>query len=335
MTTPLDPAPLLQILSGARMNAALVSVLELGLAGHLAKGPCTAKELASRASISERGAQALLDVLVALGVCEVAGGVYKNGPLADAFLVRGRPAYLGDAEVSLFREMYASWLELTRVVRTGKPLHENDDPKMLEFWTSLTPHIGHTQRPLAEEAVRWLGLTKGEPNLLDVGGGAALFSLALLRQNPAAHATQLDWPHVNRIARAEIDAAGLSARFETLDGDFKITEVPANRYDVAVLSNIVHQESEASALALMKRLRNALRPGGRLLVVEFVVDDGRTGPAMPLLFNLNMVLNTSGGRSYERAALTRLFRDAGFAEPELARVGPVSTLIVAQRDRSG
>jgi SAM-dependent methyltransferase len=179
--------------------------------------------------------------------------------------------------------------------------------------------------------VRWLGLTDAEPWLIDVGGGAALFSRALLVQNAKARATQLDWPHINQIAKAEIDSAGVSARFDTIDGDFKTTVLPAAKYDVAVLSNIVHQESEASALALMKGLREGLKPGGRLVVVEFLVEDGRVGPAMPLMFNLAMLVNTSGGRSYEKSHLARLFREAGFAEPELKRIGPVSTVAAATR----
>ncbi len=320
----------MQALSGLRVNAALVSALELRLCGHLAPGPCTTKELGARAGVSERGTQALLDVLVALGACEVDGGVYRNGPMAHAFLVPGRPGYLGDEEVAMFRAAFASWAELTTVARSGKPVHENDSPQMLEFWTSLTPAIGRRQRPLADEAVRWLGLGEGAPSLLDVGGGAALYSLALLRLNDRARATQLDWPHVNRIASEEVAKAGLSARFQMIDGDFRTTP-PGGPYDVVVLSNIVHQESEASAHDLMKRLHDALRPGGRVLVSEFLVDDGRTGPAFPLMFNLNMLVNTSGGRSYERAHLARLYREAGFGDPTFQKVGPVSTLAVAAR----
>lgn len=325
-----DPSSLMQILSGARVQAALVAVLELRLCGHLAESPCTAEEVAKRASASPRGAQALLDAMVALGVCAVEGGVYRNTPLGDAFLVPGRPGYLGDEEGAMFRAGLPVWGQLTELARTGKPAHENDSPQMLEFWTSLTPAIGRRGRPAAEEAVRLLKLTEGAPSLLDVGGGAALYSLALLRQNERARATQLDWPHVNRIAQREIDAAGVSARFHTIDGDFRTTP-PGGPYDVAVLSNIVHQESEASALDLMKRLRSALAPAGRLLVSEFLVDDGRAGPPASLLFNLNMLANTSGGRAYERSHLARMLREAGFEEPSFHRVGPVATLAVATR----
>jgi SAM-dependent methyltransferase len=320
----------MMILSGARMQAALVACLELRLCGHLAEGGCTAEELAKRAGASARGTQALLDAMVAIEVCAVTDGVYRNAPLGDAFLVPGRPGYLGEEEGPMFRAGAAVWAQLTELARSGQPAHENDSPAMLAFWTALTPAIGRRGRPVAEEAVRLLGLTEGSPSLLDVGGGAALYSLAILRLNERARATQLDWPHVNAIAKAEIDAAGLAARFHTIDGDFRTTP-PGGPYDVAVLSNIAHQESEASAVDLMRRLRGALRPGGRLLVSEFLVDDGRAGPPASLLFNLNMLANTSGGRAYEKSHLARLMGDAGFGEPAFQRVGPMATLAHAVR----
>jgi SAM-dependent methyltransferase len=330
MPAPPDPGPILHLLSGLRTNAALIAVLELRICGHLATGPCSAKELASRAGIAERGAQALLDVLVGLELCILEAGVYRNGPVADAYLVPQKPTYVGDEEVGQFRAMYASWAKLTDAVRTGEPAHDNDAPEMLAFWTVLTPSIARRQRPLAEEAVRLLELTTGEVSLLDVGGGAALYSLALLRQNAKARATQLDWPHINRIAAEEVKKAGVSDRFATIDGDFRTTH-PGGPYDVAVLSNIVHQESLATTKELMGRLRRALRPGGRLLVSEFLVDDGRTGPPHSLLFNLTMLLNTRDGRSYERSSLARVFRESGFEDPSFHTVGPVSTLAFAKR----
>jgi hypothetical protein len=72
-------------------------------------------------------------------------------------------------------------------------------------------------------------------------------------------------------------------------------------------------------------------PSGRLVISEFVVDDGRAGPPFALMFNLNMLLHTSGGRSYEQKDLARLCREAGFGEPKFQKAGPVSTLVIATK----
>src|SRR5262249_52655744 len=112
--------------------------------------------------------------------------------------------------------------------------------------------------------------------------------------------------------------------------DLHTTPLPERAFDVAVLSNIMHQESPDSNRALLARLRATLRPGGRLVVSDFVVDDDRSGPMQALLFGLNMLVHTPGGRAYSRGELSRIFQEAGFAAPGFHAAGPFSTLIVAQ-----
>jgi len=334
MTQPVPPPEVLQVvrlLDGARVQFALVTALELHLFEHLAKGPATAGELAARAGVSERGAQALLDTFLALDVVKLEAGRYRNGPGADMVLVPGKPGYVGEEQAPMLRQQ-VQWLSrMTDAVRTGKPVVAIDDPSVLSFWTHLTPMIARMNAPIAAQAVRELGLDQGEPALLDVGGGMAVYSLAVLAANPRARATQADWPHINASARALVEKQGNGARFETIDGDFRRTDLGQGRFDVAVLSNIMHQESPASNRELLGRLHRALKPGAHLVVAEFVVDDGRTGPPMPLMFNLNMLPLSDEGKSYERRELTALVTEAGFAAPRLVPAGPVSTLVIAAR----
>lgn len=322
---------LMSLLDSLRVQAALVTVLELRLCEHLDRGPATAAEVAQRAGVAERAAQALLDVLVALDLVEVADGVYRNGPGADAYLVRGRPRYLGDEQVGLFRAQLPIWSRLGDIARSGRPAHASDSPEMLAFWTYLTPLIARWSRPIAVFAVRTLGLDQGEPQLLDVGGGMALYSRALLDENPRARATQADWPHINARAREAVRAAGHEARFDTIDGDLRTVDLGAERFEVAVVSNIMHQGSPAANRELLGRVRRALRPGGQLVVVEFVVDDGRAGPPTQLLFNLDMLVHTPEGKSYERGEIERILADAGFDGTRFVPGDPVSTLIFARR----
>src|SRR5207249_3792856 len=101
--------------------------------------------------------------------------------------------------------------------------------------------------------------------------------------------------------------------------------------DVAVLSYVIHLESHELAKALLERVRASLKPGGRVLIAEFVVDDGRAGPPQALLFNLNMLLHSEGGKSYERSELERLVTEAGYIEARFTPVAPFTTLIDARR----
>jgi len=334
MSNPVPPPEALQImrlLDGARVQFALVTALELHLFEQLAKGPATAGELAARAGASERGVQALLDTFLAIDVVKLEAGRYRNGPGADLMLVPGKPNYVGEEHAPMLRHQAQWWAHLTDSVRTGKPAVAIDDPSVLSFWTHLTPMIARMNAPIAAQAVRELGLADGAPALLDVGGGMAVYSLAVLEANPRARATQADWPHINASARALVEKQGNGARFETIDGDFRRSDLGQGRFDVAVLSNIMHQESPASNRELLGRLHRALKPGGHLVVADFVVEDGRTGPPMPLMFNLMMLTLGDGGKSYERRELTALVTEAGFAAPRFVPAGPVATLVIAAR----
>jgi SAM-dependent methyltransferase len=334
MDTAAPPPEVLQVmrlLDGARVQFALVTALEAHFFEHLAKGPATAAELAARASLSERGVQALLDAFVALDIVKLEKGHYRNSPAADLMLVPRGPMYVGEEHAPMLR-LQVQWLSrLGDAVRTGKPVVAIDDPSVLSFWTHLTPMIARMNRPIAEQAMRELGLGEGAPALLDVGGGMAVYSLAVLAANPRARATQADWPHINAAARGAVEKAGFGDRFAAIDGDIRESDLGEGRFDVAVLSNIMHQESPASNRALLGRIHRALRPAGKLVVAEFVVDDGRTGPPMALLFNLNMLPLGEQGKSYERRELTALVTEAGFGAPQFVPAGPVATLIYATK----
>lgn len=332
-----EPDPTLlrlqSILDGTRLHAALVATLEVRLCEHLAQGPATASELAWRAGLSGRGAQALLDALVALGLVEVSAGRYANGPGADAYLVPGRPGYLGDELIGLYPMQLESFARLADSARSGAPALDDDSTALIAYFAQLTPLLARRLRPVADFAVRHLHLERGAPALLDVGGGLALYSLALFRLNPEARAAQADWPVINDKARAAVRAAGFDeTRFDTLDGDLRTMTFPEARFDVAVLSNIVHSLAEPAILDLLGRVRRAIRPGGRVLVAEYVVDDGRAGPARPLLFNLTMLVHSRAGKSYERGELAGLLEAAGFTAPQFTPIeGTDTTLAVAGR----
>jgi SAM-dependent methyltransferase len=317
-------------LDGASLNALLVAAIDLRLCEHLAAGPATVQQLARRASISERGCQAVADGMVALKLWRVSQGVYSNTATAEASLLPGAPQYVGDERAAFFDSWLPRLLHISESVRTGKPPSAIDSPETLEFWSILTPLLARKGRSVPRLVVSLLGLTNGAPHLLDVGGGASgLYSCALLAANPAARVTQVDHPHINEKARGELLRAGFADRFDTRDGDFHSVDFGSARYDVAILSHIVHQESRASILRLLGRIAKALRNGGRIVIVDWVVDDGRTGPASALLFNLTMLLLCEGGKSYEQGELTSILREGGFVDPTIVATEDMSKIIVA------
>ena len=98
----------------------LLSAVELHLFTVLAPGPLDRDTLAARLHLHPRAARDLLDALVALGMLMRTGETYANTPETDAFLVRGKPEYVGTIWICS-RQTLPVVGGLAEALRTGKP----------------------------------------------------------------------------------------------------------------------------------------------------------------------------------------------------------------------
>lgn len=325
------PDRIMQLMNGYWATGILGAAASHALFTHLEAGADTAATLAARAEISERGAQTLLDGLVSLGLVELGEGRYRNTAEATAFLVEGRPGSLsGFAKLKLAQ--FGVMADLPEVVRAGGPLKDPavevaDNP----HWAEVVPAIAAQSAPAARLAAQTLRLAEaGEISILDVGGGSGIYSAIWLEVNPAARATQLDWAPINAIARRLVAERGVADRFTCVDGDFHTTAFAPASYDVAVYSHIAHQEGPEDNIAVLTRLRDALRPGGTLVVCDFVVDDDRSGPPFPLVFASEMLLKSARGGSWRRADYRDWLTKAGFADISFQETSTPATLVFAR-----
>lgn len=324
------PDGILRLINGYWATGVLGAAASHSLFTHLENGADTADQLAARAGISERGAQTLLDGLVSVGLVELHDGRYRNTAEASAFLVEGRPACLSSLAKLKLTHM-GSLVTLPDVVRVGGPVTDPavevaDNP----HWGKVVPAIAAQSVPAATVAADVLGLSEaGEISILDVGGGSGIYSAVWLERNPAARSTQLDWAPINAIARRLLEERGVADRFSCIDGDFHTTDFGSAAYDVALYSHIAHQEGPEDNVAIFSRLRDALKPGGTLVVCDYVVDDDRSGPPFPLLFASEMLLKSKQGGTWRRADYHAWLTKAGFKDVSF-HSAPPATLVFAR-----
>ncbi len=87
-----------------------------------------------------------------------------------------------------------------------------------------------------------------------------------------------------------------------------------------------------TCVALLRRVHDALAPGGRAAIVEFVPDESRVAPPIPAAFSLKMLATTPGGDAYTYAELDRMCHEAGFTATELVALVPTpQSLVLAHR----
>lgn len=328
-----QPAPerIMRLINGYWATGIVGVAAGCSLFTHLEAGADTADRLAARAGISPRGAQTLLDGLVGLGLVELRDGGYRNGAEAAAFLVDGKPTSLSSFAGLKLAQM-GGLANLPDVVRAGGPVRDAavetaDSP----HWEVLVPAIAAQSVPVAAMAADLLGLADaGSVSILDIGGGSGIYSATWLALNPHARSTQLDWGPVNAIARRLLAERGLADRFTCVDGDFHAADFGTAEYDVAVYSHIAHQEGPQENVALFAKARTALKPGGTLVICDYVVDDDRSGPPFPLLFAAEMLLKSRQGGTWRRADYEAWLAGAGFGQVAFHAAPPPAGLILAR-----
>ncbi|HXP79551.1 MAG TPA: class I SAM-dependent methyltransferase [Verrucomicrobiae bacterium] len=324
------PEKVMQIITGGWASSILGAAAQHGIFTALEGNPATAENVAKKTGISLRGAQALLDGLTGLGLLTLSEGRYQNSPDASAFLVKGKPSYFGGlAEVYL--QDFPTWQNLPTAAKTGLPSAQNtsevaDNP----FWHALVPAIAALSFPVAQLAAERLGIAKaGAVTWLDVGGGSGVWSAVWLGANKQAIGTQLDWPNVNKIGREFVANFGVADRFQTIDGDFHTTDFGSAKYDFAIYAHIAHMEAPTDNLATFRKFRKALKPGGTLVVNDFVLNDDRTGHPFAMLFASQMLAVTKDGFTYRQSDYRKWLGEAGFKSVEIVPTPTPSTLVFA------
>jgi ubiquinone/menaquinone biosynthesis C-methylase UbiE len=311
----------------------LTAAVQLGVFSHLAAGRETAADVARAAGASERGMAMLLDALAGLQLLTKAGGRYRLTPLSAQYLVRESPDYTG----AMMEEdsLWESWGKLTEAVRTGRPPRRVEQQAEAErFFPILIRSLHVMNREPARRTAQALGAGGARPGarVLDVACGSGVWGIAYAEADRQARLTLQDFPAVLEHTRGYLERAGVLDRCDFLPGDLKRVDFGADRYDVALLGNIVHSEGEASSRDLFARLHRALAPGGRVVVIDMVPDEGRTGPPFALIFALNMLVNTETGGTYTLSEYTRWLQGAGFRRVETADVGSHSPVIVGVKE---
>ncbi|WP_218024398.1 class I SAM-dependent methyltransferase [Nocardia lijiangensis] len=325
------PDRIMQLINGYWATGIVGASASHSLFTHLEDGADTADKLAVRAGISQRGARTLLDGLVSLGLVELRDGRYRNTAEAAAFLVDGKPTCLSRFATLKLTQM-GTLATLPDVVRAGGPMANPavevaDNP----HWAEVVPAIAAQSVPVATVAADLLQLAgAGEISILDVGGGSGIYSAIWLERNPAARSTQLDWAPVNAIADRLLAERGVADRFTCIDGDFHTTDFGTDVYDVAVYSHIAHQEGPEDNVAIFAKLRAALKPGGTLVICDFVVDDDRSGPPSALMFGAEMLLKSQQGGTWRRADYHTWLGKAGFDDVAFHPTPSPATLVFAR-----
>jgi SAM-dependent methyltransferase len=209
---------------------------------------------------------------------------------------------------------FRRWGNLAEAVRTGKRPEENRRDEQPADWVKTFIHaLYNAARPIAPAVAEALALPENRPlRVLDVGGGHGGYSLALAQKYPLLTATVFELPRVAPVALEIIAQVGLSERVTVQEGDFQKDGLGSG-YDVALVFGVLNGEPPGGRPALIRKVFDALNPGGLIVLRDFVLDPDRAGPPEAAIFALQMLLATESGGLDTRADWESWLLSAGFA----------------------
>jgi len=307
----------------------LMTAAELDVFSLLQDVPKTAQQVCGELSSDRRGTEALLNALVALGLLVKKDGAFQTRPGFEKALSRSAPQTVLPMILHM-AQLWDRWGKLTEIVLGGKGAEGVEalerDVEGVKAFIGAMHTIG---RGMAQGVVSRLDLSERE-NMIDVGGGSGVYTIAALRAAPRMRATLFDRPLVTEIAREKIGEEGLLDRVTLVNGDFYRDALPGG-HDLALLSAIIHQNDSAQNVALYRKIFDALLPAGTLVIRDHVMSDDHTEPAAGTFFAINMLVNTPGGSTYSFDEIREDLEAAGFVDPQLLHRGEMDSLVTARR----
>jgi ubiquinone/menaquinone biosynthesis C-methylase UbiE len=332
----LSPRPLMRILGDFANSQILDAAIEYDFFTLIHKGLRTSEEIAGEAGTNPRATRIVLDSLLALAMVEKRVGKYSLTPISERFLVRGKPSYIGDFRYVALA-LWDGMAHLKESLKTGKPLSRMDTGAELPVWEKLVLGI----IPIAEPAANALcdilriGVEKKRRRVLDIAGGSSIFGMTILSRDRSAEVTQLDWPNVNAVAKKLNRERGFEGMVRFIDGEFRSATIEENYYDLVLASNFCRFESPAGNQKLFQKAYRALKPGGQVVVNDFLPNEERTGPTFALRFSVYTLTHTPEGECWTLSQYSEWLKAAGFtsieAHSEIPKTLPGTTLIIAAK----
>jgi hypothetical protein len=318
MTTALEATEkdfeqMMQMLTGSWVTQIAGAVATYSIADHMAKGPATAEQISTIEGIDPIAAFRLLRACAALGLVTFDGQMFTRTPLLGT-LRRNVPGSLHSLAIAWSSPgHWLPWSRFLDAVRTGESQTVPALGSKIWDYYAQNPEEGEAftramhgfTSGIAQEVARVVDASTATL-AVDIGGASGTLVHSLLMANSQLHGIVLDLPDVVPSATASASVLGLAERSKALAGDF-FTYVP--EADIYLLKHVLHDWDDGEAVQILKRCRDAMRSGGRVIVIEMLLGEIGEPELLPLM-DLNMMVMLTG-RERTLTEYRALLEDAG------------------------
>lgn len=310
------------LLTGYWVTQAIYVAAKLHLADLLKDGPRNTNDLAAATSTHEPSLYRLLRALASLGVFEEDDQRRFGLTPLGTTLRPDMPGSQWGMAIMNGEEHYRAYGDLLYSVQTGKPSFEyvygvpvfdylSTHPEGAAIFDEAMVGVHGIESMAMVEAFDLSGVKV----LADIGGGNGSLLSAVLGKYPTMQGILFDLPGVIERAKTNIEKAGLSGRCSCVAGNFFENVAPGA--DAYLMRHIIHDWDDDRCVKILKTVHAVLPTGGRVLVVETVIEPGNAA-AFGKMLDLTM-LALPGGKERTEKEYRELFMASGF---QLTRIVP-------------
>ena len=320
--TPPDPAVVIDLIDAFRRSKAMFTATSLGVFEYLSEASASVAELAAKLSANADALERLLDGCVGLGLLAKRDGRYANSAISAAYLCRDSPNTFTGYVLYSDRILYQMWGNLEDAVREGTHrwkqtfqaegsifdhFFQNEESKRT-FLMGMHGY-GVLSSPRVVEAFDLSRFSR----LVDLGGAGGHLAIAACEKYPQLRAAVFDLPVVMAFAKEKVAASSVADRIDCIAGDFFTDELPPA--DLYAVGRILHDWSQPKIERFLAEIHASLPAGGALLVAERLLLPDKSGPIIPQMQSLNMLICTEG-KERTLDEYTALLHAAGFRKVE-------------------
>ncbi len=315
---------MLQLLNGAYVAGAISCLAQLGIPDLIESAPKSPDELATQIATDSQALYRLMRATASVGVLsEGPDGKFSQTPMSRVLRSDATPS-LRALAIMGGREWHGrGWSHLEYCVRTGKQaLEQIYDVHIFDFlkrnsveaqiFNDAMTQLSMIDSPAVAEAYNFDAIR----SIVDVGGGHGLLLATILTKNPHLRGTLYEVPHVLEGA-ANGPLKPVMERCTLVAGDM-FSSVPAGA-DAYIMKHIIHDWPDDLCLKILKACRKGVNSGGRLLVVDNVIQPGNDFAPGKFL-DLQMLIFPGGCERTEKQ-FRELFAAAGW---RLSRIIPTA-----------
>ncbi|HEX4348534.1 MAG TPA: methyltransferase [Vicinamibacterales bacterium] len=322
------PLPIIDTLLPIVQARALIAANNAGVLRRLASGGATASELATGLSLDEHCLSMVLRVLESMGYVQRSGATWSLTDLGlRHFGARAAESYEAFVEYCMAQWTFVE--QLDEVLRTGKGIDFHEHQTEAE-WSAYQRAMFENAKGFAWFVVGNTPVPAGATSCLDLAGSHGYVGAMLCEKHPPMRSTVIDRPDALTTARPIGEQEPWGRLVSYREGDL-LTADFGTGHDVALLANILHHFPAETKVSMLRKVREALKPGGTVSIFEIEAprDDQPTeaaGDGLALYFRI-----TSTSACYRGDDYVAWLTAAGFQAARVVRSFrmPSRMLIVA------